>query len=429
MAVSRTEPRGRVEALLGQVHPERGEIPAAIFSDPDIYRLEQDAVFSHCWLFVAHESEVPSPGDYVTRSMGEHPVIVTRDEHGKIQVLLNVCRHRGMRICRADLGNASHFRCPYHGFTYKNDGELIGIPFQKEIYGEGFDKAKFGLIQARSELYAGLVFATWNEHADSLRQYLGAMAWYLDLLAGRAEMEVVGPPMRHELAANWKLPAENFAGDAYHTLHTHASMAEIGLTPTAKWAKDGYHVTAGNGHGVMVGTPAAKFIFADELLPAFERRLRPEQVALLKSLANMPGTVFPNLSFLVSAITLKGRLVSHTELFLWRPIGPDRIEEYTWLLMERDAPQSWKDLSRQAFILTFGTSGIFSQDDTENFTAITRNSRTTIAGRLSFLYEMGLGASPIRGFAGPGTVYEGKYHEANARAFYRRWLDLLEAAG
>ncbi|MGH7186896.1 MAG: Rieske 2Fe-2S domain-containing protein, partial [Pseudomonadota bacterium] len=138
MAVSKTEPRGRVEALLARVHPEQGEIPAAVFSDPDVYRLEQDAIFSRCWLFVAHESEVPSPGDYVTRYMGEHPVIVTRDEHGKIQVLLNVCRHRGMRICRADLGNSSHFRCPYHGFTYKNDGELIGIPFQKEIYGGDF---------------------------------------------------------------------------------------------------------------------------------------------------------------------------------------------------------------------------------------------------------------------------------------------------
>jgi phenylpropionate dioxygenase-like ring-hydroxylating dioxygenase large terminal subunit len=429
MAVSRTEPRGRVDSLLAQVHPEQGEIPAAIFSDPDVYRLEQDAIFSRCWLFVAHESEVPSPGDYVTRYMGEHPVIVTRDEHGKIQVLLNVCRHRGMRICRADLGNASHFRCPYHGFTYKNDGDLIGIPFQKEIYGDDFDKSRFGLVKARSESYAGLIFATWSDHADSLRDYLGPMTWYLDLLAGRAEMEVVGPPMRHELAANWKLPSENFVGDAYHTLHTHASMAEIGLTPSAKWAKDGYQVSAGNGHGVMVGTPAAKFIFADELLPTFERHLRPEQFALLKSLANMPGTVFPNLSFLVSAITFKGRLISHTELFLWRPIAPDRIEECTWLLMERDAPQYWKDISRQAYILTFGTSGIFSQDDTENFTAITRNSRSTIAGRLSFLYEMGLGATPIRGFAGPGTVYEGKYNEANARAFYRRWLELLEAAG
>lgn len=424
MASGKTAPRGGVRDRLRSVKPDQGEVPAFVFADAEIYRLELDAIFNRCWLFVAHESEVPSPGDYVTRYMGEQPVIVARDEDGHVRVLLNVCRHRGMRICRADLGNASHFRCPYHGFTYKNTGDLIGIPFQKEIYGEDLDKSRFGLIQARSESYGGLVFATWDERAKPLRDYLGGMTWYLDLLVNRADMEVVGPPLRHELATNWKLPAENFAGDAYHTLHTHASMAEIGLTPSARWAKDGYHVSAGNGHGVMLGTPAARFIFADELLPVFQQRLQPAQFALIKTLANMPGTVFPNFSFLVSAITFKDRLISHTELFLWRPIGPDRIEESVWFLVERDAPQSWKDLSRQAFILTFGLSGIFSQDDTENFTDITRNSSG--AGRkLSFMYEMGRGMRPLAHFAGPGVVYEGKYNEANARAFYRRWLELL----
>jgi len=425
MAVSRTGERDRLGELLARIDPERGEIPAFVFSDPELYRLEQDGIFNRCWLFVAHESEVPSPGDYVTRSMGEHPVIVARGEDGRVRVLLNVCRHRGMRICRVDLGNTSHFRCPYHGFTYKNTGELIGIPYQKEIYGDALDKGRFGLISARTESYAGLVFATWNERAEALPAYLGSMGWYLDLLVGRAEMEVLGPPLRHELATNWKLPAENFASDAYHTLHTHASTAEIGLTPSARWAKDGYHVTAGNGHGVMLGTPSARFIFPEELLPAFERRLRPEQFALLKRLANMPGTVFPNLSFLISAITLKGRLVSHTALYLWQPTGPDRIEEYAWFLVERDAPQAWKDASRQAYIISFGIFVVIDPDDTENFTNITRNSRSSVAGKLSFLYEMGRGTPPLAKFSGPGVVYEGKYNEANARAFYRRWLDLL----
>jgi phenylpropionate dioxygenase-like ring-hydroxylating dioxygenase large terminal subunit len=428
MVVMRSERSGRLADLLAGVDPDRGRIPAVVFSDPEIYRWEQEAIFGRCWLFVAHESEVAAPGDYVTRYMGETPVIVVRGEDGRIRVLLNVCRHRGMRLCRADLGNASHFRCPYHGFTYTNTGELIGVPYEKEIYGPALDRTRLGLIEARSEAYAGLIFATWNEDAEPLRDYLGPMAWYLDLLAGRAEMEVVGPPMRHELATNWKLPAENFASDAYHTLHTHASVAEIGLTPSPKWAKDGYHVSAGRGHGVMVGAPAARFIFAEDLVPEFQRRLSPDQWALLRQLANMPGTVFPNLSFLISAVTLKGRVVSHTELFLWRPLGPDRVEEWTWLLMEQNAPAEWKELSRQAYILTFGTSGIFSQDDTENFTSITRNSRSPVVRRLAFLYEMGRAGRPMEAPPCPGVVYEGKYNEANARAFYRRWLELLQAA-
>lgn len=420
-------PPDRAAALLDQVRPEEGAVPAFLFSDPDIYRLEMERIFARCWLFVAHESEVPAPGDYVTRAMGEDPVIVARGEDGAIRVMLNVCRHRGMRICRADLGNSSHFRCPYHGFTYKNTGELIGVPFEKELYSGALVKDRMGLLQARVETHAGLIFATFGERAGTLADYLGPMAWYLDLLAGRAEMEVVGPPHRHELRANWKLPAENFASDAYHTMHTHASIAEIGLTPSATWAKDGYHVAAGNGHGVMIGAPTRRFIFSEALRPVFRRRLAPEQYALLERMAHMPGTVFPNLSFLVSAVTLKDRFVSHTELLQWQPKGPDRIDVHTWLLMEKDAPPEERERSRQAFIVTFGPSGMLAQDDSENFTGITQNSRGPVARRLALNYEMGLGAgAPVAG-VGPGQVLEGKYNEANARGFYRRWLELMRA--
>ncbi len=415
----------RLEALLKAVQPDRGQIPAAIFSDPDVYRLEMDRIFGRSWLFVAHESEVPAPGDYVTRSMGEQSVIVARDEGGRVRVLLNACRHRGMRVCRADLGNASHFRCPYHGFTYKNTGELIGVPFHKEIYGDALDRASLGLVQARAESYAGLIFATWDPQAEPLEDSLGPMRWYLDMLAGRAELEVLGPPQRHEMDANWKLPAENAASDAYHTFSTHASISEVGLTPSARWAKSGYHISAGNGHACMIGSPAAEFIFPKELMSVYERNLRPDQLAVLNQMAHMVGTVFPNLSFLISSVTLKGRLISHTELFLWQPKGPDRIEPNLFFLVEKAAPAEWKERSRQAWLLTFATAGMLSQDDAENWTDITRNSRGRVAGDLLYSYEMGLGHRPLRDFPGPGEVYEGKYNEANARGFYRRWLELL----
>lgn len=421
----------RLEELLKTVQPERGQIPAAIFTDPEIYRLEMDRIFRRSWLFVAHDSEIPAPGDYVTRYMAEQPVIVARDEGGQVRVLLNVCRHRGMRVCRADLGNTSHFRCPYHGFTYKNTGELIGIPFHKEIYGDALDRAALGLVQARTAGYAGLIFATWDPQAEALAESLGPMRWYLDLFAGRAEMEVIGPPHRHELAANWKLPAENAASDAYHTFSTHASIAEVGLTPGARWAQSGYHVSAGKGHACMIGSPTAQFIFPEALRPLYRRTLRPDQLAILDQMAHMVGTVFPNLSFLVSSVTLKGQLISHTELFLWQPKGPDRIELNLFFLVEKAAPAEWKERSRQAWLLTFATAGMLSQDDAENWTDITRNSRARVAGGLTFNYEMGLGRRPLRDFPGPGEVYEGKYNEANARGFYRRWLDLLreELAG
>jgi phenylpropionate dioxygenase-like ring-hydroxylating dioxygenase large terminal subunit len=91
-----------------------------IYSDRDVHAAELERIFRHCWLFVAHESEIPEPGDYVTRVLGVDPVIVVRDERGDVQVLHNACRHRGVKLCRAAMGNASHFRCSYHGWTYAN---------------------------------------------------------------------------------------------------------------------------------------------------------------------------------------------------------------------------------------------------------------------------------------------------------------------
>lgn len=418
-----------VELLRRSVDPDSGALPAFLLAHPGVYQLELERIFARCWLFVAHESEVPRKGDYVTRYMGDQSVVVSRGEDERVRVFLNLCRHRGMRVCRSDLGNSSHFRCPYHGFTYRNDGELIGVPYQADAYGEVLDKSSYGLVQARVETYRGLIFATWNQHAESLLDYLSGMAWYLDLVVGRAEMEVVGPPQRWEVASTWKLPAENFISDAYHTMHTHASIAKIGLAPSLDFAKVGYHIHAGNGHGLGIGMPGPGLIFAEELLPVFQRHLTPEQYQVLTSMKNLHGTVFPNFSLLISALLFKGRTVSLTTIRQWQPKGPDRIEVYSWFVVEKDAPLEWKELSRQAYIHTFGASGIFEQDDTENWTDITANVKSPVVldRGVTFNYQMGMGRLRIDAFPGPGEAYEGKYSEANARAFYRRWLQLLLA--
>jgi phenylpropionate dioxygenase-like ring-hydroxylating dioxygenase large terminal subunit len=416
--------------LAERVRPEDGQIPAFIFSSPEVYQLELERIFARNWLFVAHDGEVPEPGDYVTRRMGEDPVIVVRGEDNEIRVFLNVCRHRGMRLCRADLGNTSHFRCPYHGFTYDNGGHLVGVPFHKEAYGERLDKEQLSLLQARCERYAGLVFATWADAGPSLEQYLGDMRWYLDLLLKRAKMEVVGPPQRWTVDTNWKLPADNFASDAYHTATTHASIAAIGLAPSIGFGKDGYQIRAGNGHGLGLGIGPGPVV-PPEVLALYERHLSSEQIDVWRRMQNLHATVFPNLSILMSSATgPQGRRVIHTTVRQWQPLGPDRLEILSWLVVESEADPQWKEMCRRAYILTFGTSGIFEQDDTENWSNITANVRGAIAREtLNFNYTMGIGSEePVTGFEGPGRALGTKFQEANARAFYRRWLDLLLSA-
>ena len=107
---------------------EHGEISREIFVNKDIYEQEQEQIFARSWLFLGHESQIPNPGDFFVSCMGEESVILTRDDRGQVHAFLNTCRHRGMKVCRHDVGNTRVFTCPYHGWSYGTDGELVGVP-------------------------------------------------------------------------------------------------------------------------------------------------------------------------------------------------------------------------------------------------------------------------------------------------------------
>ena len=142
---------------------QKGMIPAKLYSDPEIFDIERRRVFGHAWLFLAHESEIRDPGDYVVRRIVDDSFIICRDEAGEVRVLFNMCLHRGMQVCRSEIGNTSHFRCPYHAWTYSNSGDLVGVPFHRDAYGgeEGLKKQGVGLLPApRVATYAGLIFAS-----------------------------------------------------------------------------------------------------------------------------------------------------------------------------------------------------------------------------------------------------------------------------
>ncbi|GAC1317822.1 MAG: aromatic ring-hydroxylating dioxygenase subunit alpha [Chloroflexota bacterium] len=419
------ETRDLTSRLKRDIDLDTGRLPAYVFNDQEVYERELNAIFGRCWQCVGHVSEVPEPGDYLTRYLGADPIIVVRSEDGHVRVFLNVCMHRGMRICRSDLGNSAHFRCPYHGWTYRNSGELTGVPYQQLAYDDVLDRSTIHLREARVTEYGGLIFATWDASAPDLADYLGDARWYLDFYVGRADMEVFGPPQRWEMASDWKLPAENFASDAYHTGHLHASISKLGLVPSAKFAQSGYHVYAGHGHGMGLGLPAEQSIFEPSMLPRFGERLSADQFAVLRQIKNMHCTIFPNLSFLISSAMLGGQIVSHVNMKLWLPKGPGRMEVVSWGLVEKDAPLDWKNRSRQHYVLTFGPSGIFDQDDSETWMDITRNCGAPAAHTMSFAYLQGLGRPAATNFPGPGEVYESKYSENNARHFYRRWLELM----
>ncbi|HXG36482.1 MAG TPA: Rieske 2Fe-2S domain-containing protein, partial [Dehalococcoidia bacterium] len=208
------------------VDSKKGLVSRTIYFQREIYEAELDRIFARCWLFLCHESQIPNPGDFFSTYMGEDPVIVIRDSAGKVNAFINSCRHRGMKVCRADQGNAASFTCSYHGWTYGNDGKLIGVPNFQDAYFEELNLEQWGLVPvAQVDSYKGLVFGTFDASAPSLRDYLGDMAYYLDLIVDRREggVEVVGGANKWVMPCNWKFAAENFGGDNYHVGWSHLS--------------------------------------------------------------------------------------------------------------------------------------------------------------------------------------------------------------
>lgn len=431
--------RDETAALLHRMRASlaEGRIPAQIFNDPAVWRLEQQRLFSRAWCFLAHESEIPAPGDYVVRSIANNSIIVSRGEDGEIRAHLNMCRHRGNQVCKAEMGNASHFRCSYHGWTYANTGRLVGVPYQQQCYDQRFQRQDWGLVPVRTDGYCGLVFGTLDNATMSLEDYLGGFQWYLDLYLrpGPAGTEVYAPPDRWQADTDWKICAENFAGDGYHTPVAHQFGFALGYyASSAKTHVEGYaaHIPD-RGHGIGLGrTPGMPpfFGYPPDVVDAMHRELNEGQIAVFGETRAAVGTVFPNLSFLIQPFspTPGEPGIRFCTMRLWHPVAPGRIQMLSWCLVPKDASQSYKDDAYRAYTLAFGQAGMFEQDDFENWSNVTRQAGSSVAAGLDFPYLMGLASPPIPDFPGPGVAVSPYVTEGNFRNMWRTWLSYLDSA-
>ncbi len=193
-------------------------INGRVYYDRAIFQDEIDKIWHREWIYVAHESEIPEPGDYVTRTIGLQPVIVSRDEDNTIHLLLNRCMHRGNTVCQSQRGNAHAFRCAYHGWTYNNRGDLVGVPYAGG-YDESFSKNEFALAKVpRVGSYRGLIFASLSQTGPSLEGHLGPAKRLIDQfvnLSPVGEIILRSGVLKHSYRGNWKMALENSV-DGYH---------------------------------------------------------------------------------------------------------------------------------------------------------------------------------------------------------------------
>lgn len=420
------------EDLAAIVRPEEGLISRRIFADAEIHEMEIERIFGRAWFFLGHESEIPEPGDLVARPCGLDPAILVRDDRGQVRAFLNSCRHRGMRVCRTDRENVRFLRCPYHGWSYRNDGALVSAGAENH-YGAGeLDKERLGLIPvAKLGNYRGLIFGTWDEHAPPFEDWLGDMRWYMDIIFGRTgEIEFVGTPQIWDVDCAWKFATDNFT-DNFHVFWAHQSLVHLGLLPNfPDFAAHGHMVTAGNGHILhfVQGAPNDEAFMGmglpKTLWPAFERNLNPAQAKIALNHGYSAGTMWPNFHWLqlTSAADMDSKPVGILNLRLELPLSPTRTRMYSWFAIDKTASPEYRKASYETYVRNFGPGGIFDQDDMENWEDCTVTAVGPAAKRHTLHHRMGLNRKPAADWPGPGIGYPDSYGEMTQRAWYGEWL-------
>ena len=233
-----------------------------LYLDPAVLGHEHDAIFARTWQLVGHVSDLPRPGRYLTGRVGAESVLVVRGEDGAIRGFRNVCRHRAARLRegRGDCGKA--IRCPYHGWTYRTDGTLIGVPEGRGF--AGLDKAAFGLLPVRVEAFCGLLFVNLDDAAAPLADRLGDLAerlapYRLPSLRRFAGFGSAQP-------ANWKIVVENYL-EGYHV-----PIAHPGLMRLLDYQQ--YSVDVAEDH-VLFEAPLRDKPSGNRLERAYQRTVRP----------------------------------------------------------------------------------------------------------------------------------------------------------
>ena len=392
-----------------------------VYTDPAVFDDEMREIFTKTWVYVGHESEIALAGDYKTTNMGMTPVIMSRLEDGTISVMMNECRHRGNAICREEYANSKTFRCPYHSWVYKNNGELIG-PTQQAGYPPDFAEEIQGLITARVGTYRGLIFANFDMAGESLDEHLSTVKPYIDLWADISPTGTyrVLKPHKYSYAGNWKFMAEN-GFDGWHARFLHESafktMEHFGLGANlagggrgGNWS--GHTSGLAHGHGYLErpwrgqGMNAEQEARYNEEIAAKHGAERAKEVIKVRHIF-----IFPNVYLFDNII----RVIN--------PVSINETHVYSHFL---SWPESDDELNRRRLIdlqRVLGTAGMVGVDDVEMFAS----NQTGMGGAMEWVVL----SQSMNGetTTDTGERVSADWSETPHRSMYREWARLMTTNG
>lgn len=411
---------------------QESRVHRRIYVDQEIFELEMDRIFERNWVFIGHDSEVAEPGDYKTLTIGTQPAILTRDEDGEVHLLMNRCTHRGSTICQDHRGNSSYFRCWYHGWTFDNKGDLIGMPYARG-YGSHFDRRKFALLKAaRVDRYRGMVFASLNPQVDALLDYLAGAKYYIDLfmdLSPEGAVEARCGTHKYGYDGNWKFQMENGV-DGYHPNFVHQSFFEVqgkalGRRVMRLFTENSSYESKdlGNGHSILdmaskrasqnrpvrnILRGAASQASTDAYMNSLLDRFGEARTSEILGASNVNLAIFPNL------------LIIGTQFRTVIPVNASRTDIHLAPTTLKGVPDEINVARIRAHEAFYGPSGGGAPDDVEMFNRCTEGLRVKGVEWL----ELSRGLERER-VTDEGIRIGHITDETPQRAFYRKWRDLM----
>ena len=417
-----------------------GEVHKDIYIEQSIYEQELNDIFSSCWQFICHESQIPKSGDYFTSTIAKQPIVIIRKNSGEIKALHNRCPHKGVKILATENGNTGRFlRCPYHAWTFKTSGELLSIPVKREYDPSISSKCEsVDGIKSIPNLvnYRGFIFIRMNNEGMSFDEFFGDSLSTIDNMVDRSpeqELKVVGKPLRHIHKCNWKMVMDNQT-DTCHPMVAHESSAgeaiklwennnDLVNKPMAVelfspfmsshkfFSEMGIKVWP-NGHGY---TGVNNSIHKDYTsIPGYfdamaSRYGKSEAESILND--NRHNTVyFPNL-------VVKGPIQT---LRIVHPISAQETVVESWVFELVGAPKGLLERTVQYNNLINSPCSMVAHDDVEMYERATEGLKSTASNWINITRLYSHDEDLTKPLVSSGTS------EIAMRNFYKTWNDLME---